>query len=118
MSDKTLTARSTDYLGAVLAELSVRPREEIAGKVFSAIEKWVTGDEIVKALESVNGTRPEIKGWARPEFEQALGEQPMGSVKALYLQQWADQSYEYPNEVTLDGWKTLDVAESFRAVKA
>lgn len=91
----------------------------LAGRTLSAVETWVTGQQLVDAFTQVNGEKPTVLDYTDKDLEDDLTihAEGLGIVRAGYFLKWKAGSFKYPNEIPVDGWKPFDLVETVRAAR-
>lgn len=82
----THACRTAPYLGAAMAQLTLNPTSEWAGKPIHIYDYAPTGQEIVDAYTKANNGKPtEIKWYTDEELDKWSQEGPLEALGALIV---------------------------------
>lgn len=110
---------TVDYLAAALAQIATSDLASLAGTTHSAVENWITGQQLVDAFTQVNGEKPTVLDYTEKDLNEDLTihAEGLGLVRAGYFLKWKAGSFNYPNEIKVAGWKPFDLVDTVKAVK-
>lgn len=89
--DNKLPITGVPYIVAAIVELALRPFEKDEGyNLFTVIEYYVTGREIAREFERVNGKAPRIVEWTEEDLENEKKKGRTGLLGAALRTKWGN----------------------------
>nr|POF16679.1 hypothetical protein CFP56_71320 [Quercus suber] len=106
-----------DHVASSLTQIATSDPREIAGKSFSAVTFWPTGQELVDLYTKLNGKQAQIKDWTAKDREEMMADGAnFGPAKVGYWDRWesGDWHYDAGSRVVLGGYSGPGLEEVAR----
>lgn len=103
-----------DHVAAALTHIATSPPRSIAGKEFSAVTFWPTGQELVDLYTKLNGKQAQVKDWTSEDRERLMEDGAnFGPAKVGYWDRWDSGiwGYESDKRTALGGYSGPELEE-------
>lgn len=85
-----------DHVAAALTQIATSDPASVAGKEFSAVTFWPTGQELVDLYTKLNGKQAQVKDWTSKDREEMMADGAnFGPAKVGYWDRWESGSWGY-----------------------
>jgi hypothetical protein len=109
----TYFSRSTDYLGAAIASVVIRPPNDVKGKTYSAVQLNASGREMVEIFTKIhNGQQTKIIDFTETDLQHLLNDgQGFGVALAGYRESWDLDEWDFEPPIEVEGYRTEGLSE-------